>query len=147
MDNQQIMHIAFDTASNGPARLLEADSFVLDKPEQAEHDAGKVDKGKKLRCIVCNNEITDEGQRMLVNDRHQYSRTNPHGVKFTFACFSEACGCAVIGPPSDEASWFASHSWQIVVCRACGEHLGWIFKGAEVFFGLITDRLVSDEDK
>lgn len=49
-----------------------------------------------------------------------------------------------MGPPSMEFTWFAGHSWRILICGACRTHIGWFFaavQGEGRFFGLIMDRL------
>ena len=70
-------------------------------------------------------------------------RTNPAGLSYGFDCFQAAPGCTVIGTPSTEHTWFDGYRWQISVCKQCGEHLGWRFKGESQFFGLIHGRIIS----
>jgi hypothetical protein len=96
---------------------------------------------RPLRCHACGHVITTAAARRAVNGAHEYERTNPAGYRYRFGCFSQAPGCACMGLPSDEHSWFAGCSWRFAICAACGEHLGWGFSGADDFFGLILDRL------
>ena len=71
---------------------------------------------------------------------------NPYGVVFAIGCFSGAPGCAAVGAPSPDFSWFPGTRWQVAVCAACGLHLGWRYAGGPEggFYGLILDRLRRD---
>lgn len=126
--------------------LLEAPSGgqldKLLKPAEAE---GRLDRGRFLRCASCGHVISDEGQRIDVGGGHEHTRTNPHGISFHIGCFASAPGCRQVGPATMEHTWFAGHAWQVSVCAACGQHLGWRFRGtAGGFHGLILARLVAD---
>jgi hypothetical protein len=73
--------------------------------------------------------------------RHTFA--NPHGFEFRIACFADAPGCLEVGEESAYRPRLPGFTWQVTLCRQCGEHLGWLFRspGAR-FFGLILDRLV-----
>lgn len=105
------------------------------------------EKGKKIRCRSCEHIITDDSQRISIADSHAHNRTNPNGIDYDFLCFNNAPGCSAFGQATYEYSWFAGHQWQVVVCNGCGEHLGWFFSGESFFYGLITGRLICDEDR
>jgi hypothetical protein len=122
-----------DSASRSPG-------VRIDQVEQDTRTGG----GRRLRCRVCGAGITDEGQRCSVAGSHAHTRTNPAGVSFGFGCFREAPGCRCLGAPTAEHTWFAGCRWRIAACSACGEHLGWAFSGAEIFYGLILMRLVGE---
>ena len=101
--------------------------------------------GKKKRMVVCKkcgHVITSDSERISINGQHVHTRMNPAGIEYTFACFREAPGCRQEGTPSYEHAWFSGYNWQITVCAGCGEHLGWLFRHQDVFYGLIKDRLV-----
>jgi hypothetical protein len=66
---------------------------------------------------------------------------NPAGIVYEIGCFRNAPGCMTYGPPSLEFAWFSGYSWQVVCCRSCQEHLGWIFYADDEFFGLIINKL------
>ena len=66
---------------------------------------------------------------------------NPEGTVFVIGCFAQAPGCVAIGAPMLEWTWFPGCRWQVALCRACGEHLGWRYTGADTFHGLILERL------
>lgn len=67
---------------------------------------------------------------------------NPAGIVYRIGCFREAPGCAEVGGESAYWSWFPGYTWQIVVCAACTEHLGWRFRADDsTFWGLILARL------
>jgi hypothetical protein len=104
----------------------------------------KTETARTLRCKVCGHVITSENERIAVNQLHQHTCSNPAGYIFTFGCFREAPGCLVAGPASLEHTWFAGYRWQIAVCAACGEHLGWLFRNQDEFFALITGNLKLD---
>jgi hypothetical protein len=104
-------------------------------------------QGRRLYCRACRNSITEEGQRVSIDGDHVYTRSNPAGMRFCFGCFALAPGCAALGPVTEQYSWFQGCRWQIAVCRGCGEHLGWRFRGSHAFFALILERLVNDENR
>jgi hypothetical protein len=123
----------FDTSSGVPERVVRG----------AEQDA-REGAGRGLFCRLCRHGITRQEAGIAVNGRQVHVRTNPAGITFEFGCYSGAPGCAAVGSPTAEHTWFPGHSWQIAVCGGCGEHLGWRFRGEGGFFGLILSRLVSD---
>ena len=95
-----------------------------------------------LRCAVCLAPVTTASARFLVDGRHVHVCCNPAGLVFEIGCFSSAIGCVVTGAPSREFTWFTGYSWQVALCRCCGQHLGWRFASeAGGFWGLIMDRL------
>lgn len=101
-----------------------------------------------LRCHACLFPITDEKQRMAMDGTHQHTFFNPNGHVFHIGCFRRAPGCAAVGIPSGEFTWFAGHLWQIALCAGCRLHLGWRFahtSDSTSFWGLILNRLVSKE--
>ena len=100
--------------------------------------------GRRLRCHACNHEVTDESERISINQSHSHIRTNPGGFEYHFQCFGNAPGCSVFGQTTHEHTWFAGHRWQVAICGHCGEHLGWLFRGESSFYGLISNRLVPD---
>jgi len=119
------------------------DPDVVEKLREQEANTGK---GKKLRCRSCEHIITDDSQRISIQDSHSHNRANPSGFEYQFQCFSDAPGCTACGQATYEFTWFPGHKWQIVVCNGCGEHLGWFFRGESTFYGLITSRLIPDQN-
>jgi|SRR5690349_20272684 len=104
--------------------------------------------GKRLVCAACRRRITDTGARIEVDGLHEHSQVNPHGYVWTFGCYAEAPGCAPVGAPSTEFTWFPGHTWQIAQCLRCGTHLGWLFTGADRrFHGLIVERLAEEDER
>ncbi|OLN28071.1 hypothetical protein DVDV_1817 [Desulfovibrio sp. DV] len=80
---------------------------------------------------------------------HHHVFANPYGHVFTLECFAAAPGCVALGPPSADFSWFAGTSWQLAICAACSQHLGWRYErdsGGGGFFGLIPQRLQRSAD-
>ncbi len=102
--------------------------------------------GRSLCCHACGQVITSEDARRQVEGAHVHERTNPAGYHFQFGCFDAAPGCACVGEPSGEASWFTACVWRLALCGSCGEHLGWRFSGADEFHGLILDRLIQADE-
>ena len=86
---------------------------------------------------------TSSPRRVAVAGAHRHVFANPQGHVFEIGCFAAAPGCAAVGPPSSDFSWFPGTLWQVVICVACGLHLGWCYTQSDggTFFGLILDRL------
>ncbi|MFP4316857.1 MAG: cereblon family protein [Desulfovibrionales bacterium] len=115
----------------------EGGTAVLERPDS---DLGT--GGVTLVCKQCGKKITQDGAKMSVNGSHEHVFFNPHGIIFELGCFGNASGCSHTGPPSNEFSWFAGHTWQVVQCGSCMSHLGWFFQGGEGgFYGLILPHL------
>ena len=102
------------------------------------------DSKRRLCCHRCRHVITDAGQGMVFAGNRVHTRTNPAGITYDFACYRQAPGCAVDGPPTREHSWFPGYAWQVALCGDCGEHLGWRFRGRDGCFGLVLGRLVEN---
>ena len=115
------------------------------KPGRKAEDDALVEKEKRLLCRFCLNTITDNSRKTTTLGQFIHCRTNPAGFMFEFGCFADAPGCSSRGEATAEHTWFPGHSWKLAVCRYCGEHLGWLFKGDSSFYGLILDRLVAEE--
>ncbi|MFQ5659332.1 MAG: cereblon family protein [Gammaproteobacteria bacterium] len=129
-----------------PWYCFDAASSDLDEVVKELSKPSDTGKGRKIRCRSCRHIITDDDQRISVHGSHTHNRSNPGGISFHFGCFQNAQGCSVFGSATAEYTWFTGYKWQIVLCRGCAEHLGWLFKGESSFYGLITARLTSDED-
>ena len=109
-------------------------------PGEDEGDA------RVLACARCLQPITTTAARTEVGGAHEHTFANPEGYQFHIGCFARATGCAAVGDPSTYWSWFAGYSWQVELCSACGEHLGWLFRAkGHLFHGLVLDRLVEVE--
>lgn len=122
-------------------RFREADAAGAG-PAAGTHRAEQAAKpDRSLLCHACGQLITSESARRPVDGAHVHDHTNPAGYHYRIGCFSAAPGCAGVGPPSGEHTWFAGCVWRLAICGACGEHLGWAFSGADEFYGLILDRL------
>lgn len=113
------------------------------RPRDAREPDRAAGSGRRLVCARCGRPITTDGDRIEIDGLHQHTQINPHGVIWTFGCFASAPGCAPVGSPSREFTWFAGHWWQIEQCGRCGFHLGWLFASADRrFHGLIVGRVV-----
>lgn len=102
--------------------------------------------GELLLCHICQNAVTRTGEQTEIGVSNHYRFTNPAGITYSVDCFRNAPGCAIIGDPTEQDSWFGSYRWQIAICCECREHLGWYYQNASerYFFGLIPDRLVRE---
>lgn len=120
--------------NKGDARESDADSEARDESPAGEHGA--------LLCRACGARVAELPARLEVDGRHRHTFFNPAGLVFVVLCFRRAAGCVGLGPRSLEFTWFAGHRWQIGLCRACGEHLGWWFSGPSEFVALDAARVI-----
>ena len=112
------------------------DSLTTEKDEHESKDQ------KAILCKFCQLPITSSRERLEKDGKHQHTFFNPAGIVYEIGCFRRAPGCLAYGPPSNEFAWFKGYSWQVVYCRSCQQHLGWLFSGDDAFFGLIANKLV-----
>lgn len=129
-----------------PLYWFDATASDLEILEKVSEDAVDSSKGRKIRCCYCQHIVTYEDQRVSIAGSFTHDRVNPSGLHFHFECFQRAPGCSGVGTTTDEYTWFAGYRWQVAICAGCGEHLGWIFKGSNIFYGLISSRLLRDEE-
>lgn len=114
-------------------------------PPGAEPDdrsgAATGDRGG-LVCAACGQRITDDAHRIERGGAHAHTFVNPGGHVYRVACFAVATGCVELGAPDPAFSWFPGFTWQVIACRPCRAHLGWLFRApGERFYGLIADAL------
>lgn len=118
---------------------------AMDAREPGERPRAEVEAAEKadepLVCSYCGHRITSEDERMEVDGAHESVRVNLAGMLFRIGCFRRAPGVRGVGEASASWSWFAGYTWQVAVCARCGEHLGWIYRGADRFHGLLLDSL------
>lgn len=132
---------------NGEVRLA-LKAPAAPRTTGAERPASQIPDvdGGLLLCGACGAVVTHRNARLEVQGAHVHLRQNPHGIRFRVGCFLEALGCVGWGPETTEWTWFPPHAWQVQLCVACGQHLGWQFHhGDSRFYGLILDRLVEGE--
>ena len=115
------------------------------KPGHKPEGDAVAEKEKRILCRFCQDPVTDNSRQTTPLGRFIHCRTNAGGFTFEFGCFSDAPGCMTTGDATTEHTWFPGHSWKLALCRNCGEHLGWSFRGDTSFYGLILDRLVEEE--
>ena len=113
-------------------------------PSQGTENDDDVEENKKLFCTFCNNTVTDLQAVISINGEHTHTFSNPAGYTYTINCFQSAPGCLTLGECTDEHTWFNGYKWQLVVCHACKEQLGWLFSNDCQFYALIADRLRLD---
>ena len=100
-----------------------------------------------ILCRQCFHMITGPDEGIWMNGSHRHTFANPVGVVYEIGCFNSAPGCRVVGPASDEFTWFSGYLWRVAICSKCLTHLGWHFlpSGVHGFYGLILDRLIEQE--
>ena len=103
-----------------PALWFDVKSATPREQSRPSEQAAGPGLAGKLLCRGCRLVITDESRRLAVAGEHVHTRSNPHGMTFSFGCFSAAPGCDAIGAATAEHSWFACCRWRIAVCRGCG---------------------------
>jgi hypothetical protein len=106
-----------------------------------EKDESEREQQKGLLCRHCRLLITTSRERLDKAGKHLHTFFNPAGVVYEIGCFRRAPGCLPFGLSSTEFAWFKGYSWQVVYCRGCQQHLGWMFSGEDRFFGLIVNKL------
>lgn len=130
-------------------RRLRRDGSQPDTPGAsgpAPDDHVRTDDGssRDLLCATCRTRITHDDHRIEVAGAHEHTFVNPGGFVHHVGCFALAVNLSYVGAPDTAFSWFPGFSWQIAACRACGTHLGWLFRCAgDQFHGLLVDKLVS----
>lgn len=112
--------------------------------ESVEKDDSEKEQQKGLLCRHCRLLITTSRERLDKEGRHLHTFFNPAGIVYEIGCFRRAPGCLPFGPSSGEFAWFSGYIWQVVYCRGCQQHLGWMFSGEDQFFGLIVNKLAED---
>ena len=95
-----------------------------------------------LFCADCGASVTRAHFAIRREGEHEHLCANPAGVVFHVRLFSDAPGAEPLGPATDQATWFPGTTWRMVLCRACEAHLGWVYDGDGVFFGLVKERIV-----
>ena len=110
---------------DGPSGKLEGEAAAVTADEEP------------IRCRRCAWAITYFRARTERAGAHIHNRTNPAGIEWEFGCFMDAPGCATLGDPTAEATWFAGYRWSLATCRSCASHLGWRFDGESPFFALV----------
>ena len=91
------------------------------------------------QCPRCASSLAGADERIAVAGQRVHRVSNPAGHRFVLSCFAAAPGCVAAGQSSDEASWFAGHTWQRAFCRRCSTHVGWLFRSKTgAFYGLLA---------
>ncbi len=135
--------------STGTTLRLRGDEkkFQPSAPKPEGDPAASDDRGTGpvIRCRNCRHRITTADHRKIMNGSHRHIFNNPAGIIFEIGLFDVAEGCAALGRPSMEFTWFSGYAWRFALCGNCGIHLGWLYTGAEGgFFGLILEMIVED---
>jgi len=119
---------------------------MLQVSPQNSIDAAPLDADDDLLyCAHCRSAVTRLRWRMVKDGRHQHLFVNPAGLAFEIGLYALAPGAGPVGQPTLEATWFSGSAWQVAICRACQDHLGWRYSGGEPaeFWGLIGRALTA----
>lgn len=108
---------------------------------------GRAKEERAILCAACRHEVTRDRESVAVDGASEHEFMNPTGIRFVVACFARAPGVTGVGGWDGVWTWFPGYAWSVVVCAACGAHLGWAFAKGEAttpsFFALIVDRLIA----
>ena len=97
-----------------------------------------------VRCAGCGHGLARKSARTEVDGKHVHTFVNPHGIEYTFGCWTDAPGCRGWGEESTLFTWFAGFAWRIALCAQCGVHVGWSFRAESGgFVGLVVDRVAT----
>lgn len=126
--------------------LIDTYFFDLQTSRQAIHSQElEPSEGKTRRehwcCAVCGFYVTNDNEKIEVDGQHHHFKANPQGQTYQIRCFQNAEGCAAVGQPTQEHTWFTGLYWTYAHCRSCGTQLGWFFSGQSHFFGLINEQI------
>lgn len=110
---------------------------VLDNPALATAD--------RMVCDQCGADVTRASLRIAVNGSHRHLLPTVHGIEQAIGCFSLAPGCTEVGHFTLDFSRPTGGSWQMSLCAACGNHLGWHYETPDGlgFYGLLLDHLAA----
>ena len=121
--------------------VLKGGSPIAGGSTETRYDERRGAEGS-LVCARCRGLVTSRASALSMSGSHAHTFVNPHGFEFRIGCFADAPGCTELGEESAYWSWFPGFTWQVSLCRQCGEHLGWLFRSPDArFFALILDRL------
>lgn len=123
--------------------------YLFDKPQGTFVEKSESEKQQKIDdnpdnyiCHICKFVITQKAEQISVDNSHTHTFINPAGISYHIACFQTANGCIQTGSFYSEHTWFAGYQWQLALCANCHEHMGWLFRGIDSFYGLILDRII-----
>lgn len=115
-------------------------------PEPFSEDEADAAREKAIICRACGNVVTKPEEQIEIEGKSVHKFVNPAGIIYRIGCFRNARGCAVLGEPTREFTWFPGYSWSFAVCSNCLAHLGWRYtSGDSGFFGLVLDNISENE--
>src|SRR5947209_15822469 len=62
-------------------------------------------------CGWCLNLVANERARFCYEGKHEFTFSNPEGMRFEIMTFSETEGCRQEGVPTLAHTWFEGHAW------------------------------------
>jgi hypothetical protein len=99
-----------------------------------------------LHCRPCGARIAPLSALLPSNTPLVFA--NPSGMVFELVLLRDTCDLRLVGPATEEFTWFAGYAWRVALCHACATHLGWRFDAVGLerlprgFFGLLRRELV-----
>ncbi|MBW2072012.1 MAG: hypothetical protein JRI89_12265 [Deltaproteobacteria bacterium] len=99
------------------------------------------------QCISCRHMITHSDKLLFIMGSNRHMRINPQGIECDFHTFSVCPGAIPLGEPTLAHTWFDGYTWQLALCRFCGQHLGWYYQSLSEsqsprdFWGLLINAL------
>lgn len=85
-------------------------------------------------CVYCDWNITSNRFIICLAQEGSFQTyVNPSGVLHDIVTVSQVLPNSVtlVGPASEEYSWFPGYSWTIANCSNCSHHLGWLFNAVK----------------
>jgi hypothetical protein len=108
----------------------------------------------RLHCQSCRSLLGSKSHIFAApgSNASSGSFVNPHGFLHQIVTLTQATGLRHYGEPVFQHSWFENYSWQILLCRVCHSHVGWLFQwdstagriatGPAQFYGLCRASLI-----
>jgi len=115
---------------------------ILAKPLFSNPDLANAEQ---IVCAKCGMDITRASLRIAVGGSHRHTTPTTHDIDQEIGCFSLAPGCLTLGHFALDFTHNDAGFWQMALCSACGDHLGWHYQtdGDMGFYGLILDHLAA----
>jgi len=107
---------------------------------------------RAILCRTCRTRLSDPGAVFPMKTGGATGVfMNPHGFLHEVVTVRRAENIVHLGWPTTDFSWFPGYAWEIALCAACREHVGWRFTPAQeaepaVFWGLRRPAIIEDEE-
>ena len=118
------------------------ESSVIDEVDSTESPT--------IRCAWCRQELSDTASIFSLWGQSTHSAfANPNGQLKVVITFQQVRNYLADSYVTDDFTWFAGYSWQIIYCNTCKAHIGWKYHSIEnrkpaMFYGLLEKALLFD---